>query len=174
MRIYILLLLSLFISCKNEDKFHKNEINKIVFATNGCEGNLPTEVIEIDSTMNIKYHGIKHTEKIGFYKGKANEKFWDTLNSKFRTLNYEKLDDNYFKGIDDGLYTEIYIHYKNKTKYISGSFEALPDNLKGVYKWLMLSNNSFKLNQVSDSLKFETQIEKPLKVSTDKILFLKK
>ena len=173
-KIYIILFIALFLSCNNENKFQEDEISKIVFATNGNEGKFPTEVIEINSSMNIKYHGIKFTEKSGFFKGIGNEKFWDTLNKKFKKVNYNKLDTLYSNGkIDDGLYTEIFIYSKNKKKHISGSFEALPYELKEVYKWLMLSHN-FKLIHTSDSLKFETQTEKPLKISDEKILFIKK
>lgn len=162
----VLILTSLIIlsDCQHSAKQKRqNEINKIVFATGGCYGHCPIQVIETDSSLSVRYHGVKYTDKTGFYIGKVSSEFWDTLNIKFENVHYKQLDTFYMHSVDD-LSTEIFIFYNNKVKHIYGQSASLPDSLMKVYNWLIKSIKQLNLSQSNDSLRFETIIEKPLPI----------
>jgi hypothetical protein len=61
----IIIILTLLFGCSNSHT-RENEIKRIVFATGGCYGQCPVQVIDIDNALTVKYHGIKYTERMGF------------------------------------------------------------------------------------------------------------
>jgi hypothetical protein len=156
---------ALFSCCSNNhDNKRPNEIIRIIFATGGCFGACPVQVIEIDSSLTTKYHGVIYSDSTGFYRGKVSNQFWDTLNMKFDSINYKNLDTSYEQSVDD-LSTEILIFYgDNKIKHIFGQSSSLPDSVLIVYKWLLTSINQMKFEKTNDNLIFPTIIEKPLHV----------
>jgi hypothetical protein len=169
MRAYVyittLVILAFSVSCNNYKRnSRQNDIKRIVFATGGCFGTCPIQAIDMDSSLTIRYHGIRYTDSIGFYTGITSIEFWDSLNIKFEGMNYSKLDSSYEQSVDD-LSTEIYIFYNdNKIKHIYGQSASLPDSVMSVYKWLMKSIEQMKFTKVKDSLSFPTIIEKPLPI----------
>jgi hypothetical protein len=157
--------IALFSSCSNTIDSKKSiEIKRIIFATGGCFGACPIQVIDIDSSLTTKYHGVIYSDSIGFYRGEVSNQFWDTLNMKFDSINYKNLDTSYEQSVDD-LSTEILIFYgDNKIKHIFGQSSSLPDSVLIVYKWLLTSINQMKFEKTNDNLIFPTIIEKPLHV----------
>lgn len=147
-------------NCDNKSHIRDNEINRIAFATGGCFGTCPIQYIEIDNTLNFKYHGIQFTEKKGFYIGVVTQGFWDTLNMKFESIHYKQLNEVYDNSVDD-LSTEIFIYYNDKVKHIKGQFSSLPDNVMSVYNWLLKSIKTFDFKPTQDSLVISTLLEKP-------------
>lgn len=163
-------ILALLFSCNNDKVKRKNEIKRVVFATGGCYGNCPIQAIDIDSSMKVRYHGVKHTDSVGFFIGNITSEFWDTLNIKLENVNYKQLDTTYEHSVDD-LSTEIYIYYNNKVKHINGQSASLPDSIMTVYQWLMQKIKHLKMHPIKDSLTFPTSIEKPLpKMGTIKFI----
>ncbi len=167
---YLLIIITT-ISCKDRvDKSQRtNEINRIVFATGGCYGGCPVQALSIDSTLTVKYHGVKFTDQKGFFIGHVNQTFWDTLNIVLESINYTKLDTLYEHSADD-LSTEIFIYYKNKVKHIRGQSMSLPDSLMNAYNWIMTSQKAISLTKTNDSLEFETTIDKPVTFIPPKVI----
>jgi hypothetical protein len=139
-----------------------HEIKRIVFATGGCYGNCPIQVIDIDSSLKTKYQGVKNSASNGFYCGTVSAQFWDTLNIKLESINYKNLDTSYGYSEDD-LSTEIFVYYNdNKIKHIVGQSSSLPDSVLKVYKWLLTTIDQMKFEKTKDSFIFPTRIEKPI------------
>ena len=164
-------ILTLFFSCDNNKTRKQNEIQRVVFATGGCFGNCPVQVIDIDSSLIVKYHGIKYTDNTGYFIGNITAEFWDSLNIKLEKANYKQLDSSYEHSVDD-LSTEIYIYYNNKVKHIHGQSSSLPDSVMKVYQWLITEIKQFKMKQTEDSLNFPTIMEKPMPLIQQNIKFI--
>jgi hypothetical protein len=157
--IIILIIIVSTFSCNNKrTKLQRlNEIYKIVFATGGCYGECPLQVFSIDSSLTIKYHGIKYTKNKGFYIGTIDKSLFDTLNIKFENVNYKQLDSLYSGTVDD-LSTELFIYYGDKIKHITSPLNDLPDTVQALYNWLLTTQKKFVLTKTNDSLTFETKI----------------
>jgi outer membrane protein OmpA-like peptidoglycan-associated protein len=163
-RIAILLsisLMTLLCSCGERHRETKNEIHKIVFATGGCFGTCPIETIEIDSSLKVKYMGVKYTERQGCFIGKISKGFWDTINKKLETIHFKQLDSSYQHSIDDQS-SELYIYYSKKIKHVRAQQSSLPDSIIGFYNWFMKSYRQLPLQQTTDSLMFVTIIGRPM------------
>lgn len=139
-----------------------NKITKIVFATGGCYGECPVMAFEIDSSLLVKFHGVKYTHLNGFYIGKTTSGYWDSLNLRLEDLKFRELDSAYFNSVDD-LSTEMYVYYDNgKIKYMEGQSGSLPLRLMGFYNYLMNSILRIDFEQTNDSLVFITKRQIPL------------
>ncbi|MGE3824219.1 MAG: DUF6438 domain-containing protein [Bacteroidia bacterium] len=154
-------ILTLFFGCDNNKQGRQNEINRVVFATGGCFGRCSVQVIDIDSTLNVKYCEIKYADSLDFFIGKVNSDFWDTLNIKFENANYKQLDTSYQNSVDD-FSPEIYIYYNDKVKLIDVQSGSLPDGVMTVYQWLITSIKQIQLERTKDSFSFPTMIVRPL------------
>lgn len=152
-----ILLISFFIliSC-NETKKRNNEIKKITLFTGLCYGTCPIQIIEVDSSLTIKYHGEKYAEREGYYKGKITETDWNTINEKFEKIKYKDLDTLYERSIDDPP-TYIEIKYGNKVKKIRAQSASLPEEVEKTYYWLIDFCNKTELEKTTDTLVFETE-----------------
>ena len=173
LRISIFIVLPIFIlSCgqKRTGTNRQNEIYKIVFATGGCYGKCPVQVFSIDSSLTIKFKGIEFTDFEGLYTGTINRQYFDTLNVKLESVNYQQLDTIYSGTVDD-LSTELFIYYGTKVKHITSAFNDLPDTVKSVYKWLSTLQKKMILRKTTDSINFETRIDKGLPPLREKIKF---
>jgi hypothetical protein len=166
----IIVLLAFVCNKKKVEFQRQNEIYKIVFATGGCYGSCPIQVFSIDSSLAIKYHGIKYTNHEGYYRGKIDKTLFDSINIKFENVNYQQLDTVYSGTVDD-LSTELVIYYGDKKKCINSQMNDLPDSVQLLYEWLLVTQKKLKLERVMDSLKFETRIEKPLPLFLETIKF---
>ncbi|MVN23559.1 hypothetical protein GO621_18725 [Mucilaginibacter sp. HMF7410] len=162
----IIILVTLFGCSANKKDYRQNVINRIVFATGGCFGTCPIQVIDIDSSLTFKYHGVENTNNIGFYSGRITNGFWDTLNLKLESIKYRQLDTSYEHSVDD-LSTELYVYSDgNNVKHISGQSASLPDSIMTVYRWLLTSIKQLKFERTTNNFIFPTLTEKPLPKST--------
>jgi len=171
--IILLIIIASTFSC-NDKKFNlqrQNEIHKIVFATGGCYGQCPIQVFSIDSSLTVKYQGVKYTDNNGFYIGSIDRTLFDTINIKFENINYKQLDTTYSGTVDD-LSTELFIYYGDKIKRITSPLSDLPDTVQVLYNWLLTTQKKFVLSKTNDSLKFETKIEKGLPPIMETINFI--
>ncbi len=109
--------------------------------------------IEIDSSLNYNFEGNEYTDKLGNFHGIASEAFWDSLNIKFESIKFEKLDTLYEHSADD-LSTEIIVCYVDKRKHIIGQSSSLPPELLKIYDWLILSEKRMDLKPI-----FQTSIQ---------------
>ena len=148
----------------------QNEIYKIVFATGGCYRYCPIQVFSIDSSLTIQFKGIEFTDFKGFYTGTIRRQFFDTINMKLESVNYKQLDTAYSGTVDD-LSTELIIYYGTKAKHITSPLNDLPDSVQSFYQWLLVEQKKMILHKITDSLKFETRIEKGLPPILDTIIF---
>ncbi len=158
-----LILSTLLFSCKSEFEKRNNEINRIVFATGGCYGSCPIQVIDIESSLSYKYQGLANSNYIGFYEGNITQGFWDTLNIKLENINYKDLDSIYDHSVDD-LSTEVYIYYNNGVKHIDAQSSSLPEDVFNVYNWFLMSIKNLKMNPTNKEFTFETITEKPIPI----------
>jgi len=141
----------LFPYCRSKESTkRKNEIGKVVFASGGCFGHCPILTIEIDSSLNYRFLGGRYTDSIGFYKGKVDERFWDTLNIMFETVHFKDLDSSYQFSADD-LSTLTTLYYGNKVKKIQAQSASLPDSVERVLRCLMYSYRRIPLIHSTDS-----------------------
>ena len=141
----------------------QNEIIKIIFATGFCSaGECPSQAIEIDRSLSVKYYGIGNTNKVGFYTGKVSETFWDLLNIKIEESQFKTIDSISYNH-PDNMPTEVFIYYgNNEVKHIYGFLSGLPHDLNIAYSWLISSIQKMDLNQTKDSIYFLTKVQKPI------------
>jgi hypothetical protein len=142
-------------SCtNNKSPARENEITRVVLATGGCFGPCPVQIFDIDSSLSVKYVGEQNTDLKGFHRGKIPQEFWDSLNIKFESVSYKKLDSAYDETAD-GLTTELMIYDENnRIKYIYAQSSSLPDSVENVYKWLLARLDKIRLTKTDDSLLF--------------------
>ncbi len=152
--LFILTLISS--SCASE----KNSVNRIIFATGGCYGKCAVQVIDINSTLNVKYHGIDYTKNSGYFTGTISQSLWDSLTLNLERINYKKLDSVYDHTVDD-LSTELYVVYdNNKIKNIRGREESLPKELMEYYIYYFSSTENFNLVRSPDTLSFPINMKR--------------
>ena len=157
----LILSLSLIVGCsQTKVDNRKNEITKVIFATDQCYGHCPVQALEINDSLKFKYHGVMFTDSIGFYTGKIEQAFWDILNTKFERINYKQLDSVYDSSVDDsGI--ELLIYYNQKdVKKIYARTASLPDSIRDVFSWLVKSTKNLKFQNKVDTLIFPTYLEK--------------
>jgi hypothetical protein len=92
--------------------------------------------------------------------GKITSAFWDTLNIKFENVNYRQLDSVYQRTIDDHS-IDMLIYHNDTVKHIRGQEASFPKIVRITYNWLMTSIKQIELQRVTDSLVFQTIVEKP-------------
>jgi hypothetical protein len=163
---YLLSLMILIglISCKKPVR-QNNEITKVELARSGAWSNQGS-VISIDSSLKYRYYGLLNgnglRQKRKYYEGKISEGFWDTLNNKFKQINYKTIDtDERGPIIEDAHLFELIIHWRtNVTRIV----RVDTDGNYPVIKTLLWLNNSYKkvkLKQVDSSFQFETIAQDP-------------
>ena len=124
--------------------------------TGFCFGNCPMQIIEVDSSLTIKYHGEENAKRRGFYIGKITEANWDSINAKFEKIKYKELDSVYDHSVDDPpTYSEI--KYNNKIKKIKAQSASLPEEVRKTYYWLIDLCDSTKLEKTKDTLDFNRE-----------------
>jgi hypothetical protein len=80
------------VGCKNAKHRH-NHINKIEIAAGGGVMRAPVIGLILDSSLSLKYYGGQYAKRQGFFEGKVNKAFWDSLNYRFQK--------NWFKNVDN-------------------------------------------------------------------------
>jgi len=141
-----------------------NKITKIEIATGGCFGPCHYTATSIDSTLAYNFYGGKvpflspaeDTLQHGFYQGRINRNFWDTLNVKLENIHYQQLDSLYQHTVDDQT-LEVIIYHKGKMKHIWAQSASFPDTVANVLYWIANSYKSVKLIQIKDSITFNTK-----------------
>ena len=159
--IIILALSIIFSFCTKKAEKRNNEITRIVFATGGCYGHCPIQVIDMDSSLKFKYQGLEYSKYIGYYEGKINQELWDSLNIELERINYNQLDTIYSHSVDD-LSTEIYIYHKNGVKHIYAQSLSLPKNVENFYEWFLERIQKLEMKSTNNEFNFHTTTEKPI------------
>jgi hypothetical protein len=145
-----------------KNQIRENDINKVCFATGGCNGTCPVLAIEIDSSLTYKLFGGMHAPMTGYFTGSVSHGFWDTLNIKFEHIDYKQIDTLYDNSVDD-LSTETILYFGNKRKHIYAQSASLPDSIMTVFRWLMSSYKNAALTKIKDGeILFETRIHNRL------------
>lgn len=153
--IIVLLISCLLTGCKNTEK-RNNEITKVSLYTGLCYGTCPIQTVEIDSSLTVKYHGMKFANSKGYYIGKVTPAIWDSINSRFEKIKFKELDSVYDHSADDPpVYFKIY--YQNKIKTITAQSASLPEDVQKTYRWLIDVALRVKLSKTNDTLIFERE-----------------
>ena len=94
--------------------------------------------------------------KQGYFIGKVNRKFWDTLNQKFAHIKFKALpvSDN-ISSVDIN-YFELIIYWKGGKQRILRAWDGRSDSTLNAIKWLDTSYKAVLLRQVESPIKFET------------------
>ncbi|WP_158827195.1 DUF6438 domain-containing protein [Mucilaginibacter lacusdianchii] len=150
---------------------HKVRINKVELATGHCYGYCQPTAVCIDSDFNYYYYGDtitpflqrpndKNHDRIeGYFVGKINKQLWDTLINKLYQIDFEKLDDEYQRSVDDQS-LELIVYYQSKTKHVRAQSASLPKDVRGVLYWIANSYKRVKLMPSKDNMRFKTSIHK--------------
>lgn len=153
----VLLFVVLF-SC-SDNQVNKNQyISRIVYATGGCFGQCPIQVIDIDSSLTFHYQGVKFTKDTGLFKGIISVDFWNELNKNLKENDFKKLDSNYFQSVDDQS-IEIMIYYNNKVKRIRAQENSAPQEIHRFIKWFDKEFSSLKYDRSSIQHDFPTKYQ---------------
>jgi hypothetical protein len=157
----------LLFSCKQKPR-PVNEITKVELAT--CSLRSENSALSVDSLLTFNYYdGTGPTSKHGYYTGKINALFWDTLNKKLEALKYKTLVRN--DMMVDGKPFEFIVHWKGNTKMIICDSENPKDSLVIFLKWLSNSRKAVQLHQVKAPIRFETTFQNPPKMKIEQVRF---
>jgi hypothetical protein len=160
MRFIIGFIIALAIFGCSEPNRQNNEITKVELARSGAWSDYGA-TISVDTSFNYKYFGDHGNVKQGYFIGKIDIKFWDTLNQKLQKIHYKTLPITDNAHMVDVNYFELIVHWKNGKKRISRAWNWPSDT--SVLKVIMWIDNSYqlvKLHQVRDSVQFETRYHK--------------
>jgi hypothetical protein len=160
MKLKVTIIIALFsiclLNCTKEKKH--NKIHKIVFASGGCYGTCPVEVIEIDSSLTYRYHGKMYTDFKGFYTGKITQSLWDSINIKLESANFRDMNTLYEESIDD-LTTCVRIYYdNNKVKFVKADQSVLPKKAYEAYNFISKTTKKVKLTPATNLEGFDLNI----------------
>lgn len=157
-----------------EPKPRVNEIVKVGLATSGCYGECPFLAIEVDSSLNYKFYGGDYSGKEGFYIGRVTPAFWDILNLLFEQAEHRSFVEPDLHVVDAMVY-EFVIRDSDTLRHFGlpdVEFPPLPgeeltqdevivQRMRRVLRWLMFSYKGISMNQVNDTLDFETTSQYP-------------
>ncbi|MES2519060.1 MAG: DUF6438 domain-containing protein [Bacteroidota bacterium] len=144
--IVLLLFLSVFVGCKNQQKLNRQtEINghkstpKEVFylETTRCYGTCPAYKVAIFDNDSLVYEGIKFVKKEGIMTKKLPKGTVKGLIEQFRGASFFKFQNQYTANISDFPTTYISFSDQGKTKKIMDYHNA-PESLKKLEK--LISN----------------------------------
>ena len=159
----------LLIACNRQSP--ESNIIKVQLVRSGAWSDYGA-AISIDSSLNYNYYSrnLRH----GYFGGKISRKFWDSLNQKFKALNFKVLPtDPHAKAVPDGEYFELIIYWKEGKISVDRSVRyTSPNPVDQTFSWL---NNSFKkvrLHRLKDPVKFETTFDNIPPLSADSGEFL--
>ena len=167
--IITLSLIWVFVACKKPGEKH-NEISKIELARSGVWSDFGAS-ISIDSSLNYKYYGDYGKVKQGYFVGKVNSKFWDTLNRKLEWIKYKTLPISDNAHTVDVNYFELIVYWKNGERHISRVWNYPTDSVLRVIKWIDTSFQKINLHQTTDTIPFESKYHRKIKTLIDQIRF---
>lgn len=139
-----------------------NEITKIDFGTGSCLSPCQSIAISMDSSLTYKYYGGPSAPLKGCYTGHITQGFWDTLNMRFKQINYKKLDTADNEAIYDGPLTEMFIFHREKMRHIMLSTYHQPDSILRFINWIENSYQHVALTPSKDTLYFGTAVQNPM------------
>ena len=171
MRCIIFLFSIMSITACNKPAQRNNEITKVELARSGAWSDNGA-TISIDTSLNYKYFGDYGNVKQGYFIGKVNNKFWDTLNEKFEQIKFRTIDTNDNTNVADVNYFEVIIHWKNQKRRIIRIRPRENDPVINTFVWLNDSYKNVKLHPVRKPIKFETIYHRPLpRLNIDQVEF---
>ena len=159
----------LLVACK-KPAGRNNEITKIELERSGAWADFGAS-ISIDTSLNYKYFGDYGDVKQGYFIGKVNRKFWDTLNQKFAHVKFKALPVSDNISAVDINYFELIIHWKGGKQRILRAWDGRSDSVLNVIKWLDTSYKAVQLHHIKSPIKFETTFHNLPKPAIDHVNF---
>ena len=161
----IILLIVLSAGCKHASK--NNQIERIQIAMAGGWGD-GQRIISIDTSFRYVFYGGGTNKKIyfkkGYFEGRINESFWDTLNIKFKKEKFDTLSNPSDDNVADASAIELIINWKNNTKKkIKFDVKFHDDTVRANLIWLLESCKTVELRPTKAFL-FETTLQNPLQL----------
>jgi len=154
------LLLILLSGCKTYvPKF--NKITKVELARSGAWSDYGA-TISIDSVLNYKYFGDYANVKQGYFIGKFDVRFWDTLNHKLEAANFRIADTATNMNVKDARYYELIIQWESGKKRLLRLSDMKADSILSLCRWIDTTYKRVKLKRVDQPFKFETVFHSPL------------
>ncbi len=98
------------------EKASPNEITRIEFKTSGCFGSCPVYELDISKNGEATYNGIDFVDKKGEYKLQIDKKDWNYLESFVKSIDLEKLKDEYEVNWTDDQTSYLTVYSNNGTK----------------------------------------------------------
>ena len=130
---------------KNTDTF-----DSILFVSTMYFGNRPAMELMIHSDGRTYYHGKQYAEKQGYYSGLLSKNMFETILTKFRQVDFDKMDSNYMEGITHAQSRHIVKYDKGKRHHIHVyGFEDEPLELNILFRYLMELYKVTDLKEVS-------------------------
>jgi hypothetical protein len=155
MRHVIFLFFIIFLLACGKPAQRNNEITKVELARSGAWSDFGAS-ISVDTSLNYKYFGDYENVKQGYFIGKVNRKFWDTLNQKLERIKFKTLPVSDNVSATDINYFELIIHWKNGKRRLLRAWNGRSDSVLNVIKWLDTSYKNMELHQIKDTIRFET------------------
>jgi len=155
----------------------KNEITRIDFARSGAWSDRGA-AFSVDTSLIYKYYGKGIDGAQHCYVGRVSRSFWDTLNRKLESISYKTMDsiDRPRFGTMDANYFELIVHWKNNRRRIIKvrALGGIDSATNKVFEWLSNSHKLVNMQQIQDTIKFETTYQRGgLDADWQKIIDLK-
>lgn len=157
----VTLLSMLLLSCgKKTEVANDNSIYRVVFAQAPSYVPVnPAEAFSIDSSLSIKYHGVKNVPRIGHFQSTVSKELWNEINSRFSILLNTPSDSCW--STSDLQILELIVYTKNGVRHYRGERNCLPDSVMHLCTWIQsVAENT--LMAESDEFEIETRTEDPL------------
>lgn len=154
-KIFILLILFLFINCKKK-KFEQFDFTY----GNTFETNFSIKFNPDNDSIFIREHwssGINAPLSNTNYVSKLSRLQKNKLDSFIDNINFKAFDTLYFKNYEDGEHYSFYIKNKDLNKTIWIHSNDAPQSLNDFSKWIYDTKKSLKLIEASKSFKFKSK-----------------
>ena len=118
----------------------KNNIipNVVSFGSTGCFGFCPSQVIEVDTNLNVKFVGGMYANPEGSYSGTIDQGVYDRLLSLVNHLPVDSIQEHYSAGWTDDQTCGLYMVYGNDTLHTSAyGFDKEPIELRLLFHFMM-------------------------------------
>ncbi|MGH1335702.1 MAG: DUF6438 domain-containing protein [Aureispira sp.] len=101
------------------------ELQSLVFQSGPCHGKCPMQYIELDSSGQLTFHGVRHTTKKGFYSGQLSKKKLEDVLQKIHQLDLDDLQESYIAP---------WIHDRTCALVLTTTNETYKSSALGQYK----------------------------------------
>lgn len=141
-------------SCKDSTAVTKSkDLYAITIARASTYGPSAYESMSLDSSGNLRYHGVAFVKEYGFHTGKISSTTWGIISDSCRKLLNLKSDTCW--ETSDANLIEIIIHDKNGVRKFRGEHNCLPVEVVSVFNLLWRIKDKTKLSP-SNEFSLET------------------